>query len=94
MRAFRASTGTKWNTDLQVGNVDYGVMRFVDRVVDIYMLGEDVRVMLERCADPLATDEPYEALEVRTLSASATPNASVHDGAITPAAASSRVLGQ
>ncbi len=94
MRAFRASPGTKWNTDLQVGNVDYGVMRFVDRVVDIYMLGDDVRVMLERCADPLATDEPYEALEVKTLSASATPNASVHDGAITPTAASSRVLGQ
>ena len=82
----RASLGTKWNTDLQVGNVDYGTMRFVDRVVDIYKLGEDVRVMLKRCADPLATDEPYEALELKTLSASAAPIASVHEGAIAPAA--------
>ena len=73
MRAFRANPATKWDTDLQVGNVDYGIMRFVDRVVDIYMLGEDVRVMLKRCADPLATDEPYEALEATTLSASGTP---------------------
>src|SRR5262249_28513212 len=82
MRAFRASPGTKWNTDLQVGNVDYGIMRFVDRVVDIYMLGEDVRVMLKRCADPLTTDEPYEALEAKTLSASGTPIASVPKGPI------------
>ncbi len=91
MRAFRASPGTKWDTDLQVGNVDYGIMRFVERVVDIYMLGEDVRFMLERCADPLATDEPYEALEVKTLSVSGTPITSVPKGAISSArSASSR----
>ena len=45
-----------------MGNVDYGVVRFIDRAVDIHNLGEDVRVMLKRGIDPLATDEPYEAL--------------------------------
>jgi hypothetical protein len=89
MRAFRASPGTKWDSDLQVGNVDYGIMRFVDRVVDIYMLGEETRVMLERCADPLATDEPYEALEIKTRSASGTPITSVPSGTITAASAGS-----
>jgi len=38
------------------------VVRFIDRAVDIHDLGEDVRLMLKRCIDPLATDEPYEAL--------------------------------
>ena len=91
MRAFRAHPGTKWDTDLQVGNVDYGIMRFVERVVDIYMLGEEVRLMLERCADPLATDEPYEALEIKTLSISGTPVTSVPKGATSSArSASSR----
>jgi hypothetical protein len=94
MRAFRASPGTKWDTDLQVGNVDYGIIRFVERVVDIYMLGEGTRVMLERCADPLATDEPYEALEIKTLSASGTPIASVPKGSITEARASSASRGE
>ena len=81
-----ADPGTKWDTDLQVGNVDYGIMRFVERVVDIYMLGEEVRLMLERCADPLATDEPYEALEIKTLSISGTPVTSVPKGGAPPAA--------
>jgi hypothetical protein len=42
--------------------VDYGVVRFIDRAVDIHELGEDVRLMLKRCIDPLATDEPHQAL--------------------------------
>jgi hypothetical protein len=91
MRSFRASPGTKWDTDLQVGNVDYGIMRFVDRVVDIQMLGEDVRVMLKRCADPLATDEPYEALETKTLSATATPIGSIPTGLVSAASGASRL---
>ena len=63
LRTFRASPADGWDTDLQVGNVDYGIVRFVDRAVDIHELGEDVRLMLKRCLDPLATDEPYEALD-------------------------------
>jgi len=62
LRTFRASPADGWDTDWQVGNVDYGVVRFIDRAVDIHDLGEDVRLMLKRCIDPLATDEPYEAL--------------------------------
>ncbi len=59
---FRARPGTDWNTDLQVGNPNYSVLRFIDRAVDIHKLGEDVRLMLKRCIDPLATDEPFESL--------------------------------
>ena len=59
---FRARPGTDWNTDLQVGNPNYSVLRFSDRAVDIHELGEDVRLMLRRCIDPLATDEPFESL--------------------------------
>ena len=62
LRTFRATPADGWSTDWQVGNVDYGVVRFIDRAVDIHNLGEDVRLMLKRCIDPLATDEPYEAL--------------------------------
>jgi hypothetical protein len=62
LRTFRASSADGWSTDLQVGNVDYGVVRFIDRAVDIHELGEDVRLMLKRCIDPLATDEPHQAL--------------------------------
>ena len=63
LRTFRASPGDGWDTDLQVGNVDYGIVRFIDRAVDIHELGEDVRLMLKRSLDPLATDEPFEALD-------------------------------
>jgi hypothetical protein len=62
LRTFRATPAAGWSSDFQVGNVDYGVVRFIDRAVDIHDLGEDVRLMLKRCIDPLATDEPYEAL--------------------------------
>ena len=65
LRTFRASPANGWDTDLQVGNVDYGIVRFIDRAVDIHHLGEDVRVMLKRCIDPLATDEPRDALAVK-----------------------------
>jgi len=63
LRAFRASPADGWPTDLEVGNVDHGILRFIDRVVDIHHLGEPVRLMLKRCIDPLATDEPRDALE-------------------------------
>ncbi len=65
LRTFRASPANGWDTDLQVGNVDYGIVRFIDRAVDIHHLGEDVRLMLKRCLDPLATDEPRDALPSR-----------------------------
>ena len=65
LRAFRASPANGWDTDLQVGNVDYGIVRFIDRVVDIHHLGESVRTMLKRSIDPLATDEPRDALALR-----------------------------
>jgi len=65
LRTFRASPADGWTTDLQVGNVDYGVVRFIDRAVDIHHLGDDVGVMLKRCIDPLATDEPRSALATR-----------------------------
>ena len=48
LRTFRASPANGWDTDLQVGNVDYGIVRFIDRAVDIHHLGEDVRMMLKR----------------------------------------------
>ncbi len=62
LRTFRANPAKGWNTDLEVGNPDYSVLRFIDRAVDIHELGEDVRLMLKRCLDPLATDEPFESL--------------------------------
>jgi hypothetical protein len=66
LRTFRANPAKGWDTDLQVGNVDYGIVRFIDRAVDIHDLGEDVRVMLKRCIDPLATDEPRSALPLKS----------------------------
>ncbi len=62
LRTFRASPATGWNTNLQVGDPNYGVLRFTDRAVDIHELGEDVHLMLKRCLDPLATDEPFDSL--------------------------------
>jgi hypothetical protein len=62
---FRANPAAGWNTDLEVGNPDYGVLRFIDRAVDIHELGDDVRNMLRRCIDPLAIDEPFESLPKR-----------------------------
>lgn len=62
LRTFRASPATGWNTNLQVGDPNYGVLRFIDRAVDIHELGEDVHIMLKRCLDPLATDEPFDSL--------------------------------
>jgi len=66
LRTFRASPADGWDTDLQVGNVDYGIVRFIDRAVDIHHLGEDVRLMLKRCIDPLATDEPRDSLPMKS----------------------------
>jgi hypothetical protein len=65
LRCFRASAANGWDTDLQVGNVDYGILRFIDRVCDIRHLGADVRTMLKRCIDPLATDEPRDVLATK-----------------------------
>ena len=65
LRTFRANPAKGWNTDLQVGNPDYGVLRFIDRAVDIHDLGEDVRLMVRRSIDPLATVEPFESLPKR-----------------------------
>ena len=62
LRTFRANPAKGWNTDLEVENPDYGVLRFIDRAVDIHDLGDDVRLMLLECIDPLATNEPYERL--------------------------------
>ena len=62
LRTFRANPAKGWNTDLEVDNPDNSVLRFIDRAVDIHDLGEDVRLMLRECIDPLATDEPYERL--------------------------------
>jgi hypothetical protein len=62
LRTFRANPAKGWDTDLEVGNPDYSVLRFIDRAVDIHELGDDVRTMLKRCLDPLATDEPFESL--------------------------------
>jgi len=62
LRTFRANPAKGWDTDLQVGNPDYGVLRFIDRAVDIHDLGDDVRRMLSQCIDPLATHEPFEHL--------------------------------
>jgi hypothetical protein len=66
LRTFRASPADGWKTDLEVGNVDYGIVRFIDRAVDIHHLGEDVRTMLKRSIDPLATDEPRDMLALTT----------------------------
>ena len=62
LRTFRANPAKGWDSDLEVGNPNYSVLRFIDRAVDIHELGEDVRLMLKRCIDPLATDEPFESL--------------------------------
>ena len=62
LRTFRANPAKGWDTDLEVGNPSYGVLRFIDRAVDIHDLGDDVRLMLRQCIDPLATDEPFETL--------------------------------
>jgi hypothetical protein len=65
LRTFRACPVNGWDTDLEVGNADHGIVRFIDRVADIHHLGENVRTMLKRCIDPLATDEPRDALPLR-----------------------------
>jgi hypothetical protein len=65
LRTFRANPARGWDTDLQVGNPDYGVLRFIDRAVDVHELGEDVRAMLKRSIDPLAVQEPFESLSKR-----------------------------
>jgi hypothetical protein len=65
LRTYRASPAKGWDTDLEVGNPDYSVLRFIDRAVDINELGDDVRTMLRRCIDPLAIDEPFESLPKR-----------------------------
>ena len=62
LRTFRANPAKGWDTDLDVDNPDNSVLRFIDRAVDIHDLGEDVRLMLRECIDPLGTDEPYERL--------------------------------
>ena len=62
LRAFRATPAQGWNTDLQVGDPHNGVLDFIERALDIHGLGDDVRQMLERSIDPLATDEPFESL--------------------------------
>jgi hypothetical protein len=62
IRTYRANPAKGWKTDLEVGNPDYGLLRFIDRAVDIHELGEDVRLMLRRCIDPLAIGEPFESL--------------------------------
>jgi hypothetical protein len=62
LRTFRANPAKGWDTDLEVGNPDYSVLRFIDRAVDIHDLGEDVRLVLRQSIDPLATDEPFESL--------------------------------
>jgi hypothetical protein len=62
LRTYRANPAKGWKTDLEVGNPDYGLLRFIDRAVDIHELGEDVRVMLIQCIDPLAIGEPFESL--------------------------------
>ena len=68
LRVFRANPGRGWDTDWQVGNVDYGIVRFIDRACDIHRLGDDVRQMLKRSIDPLATDEPRDALALKEKS--------------------------
>jgi hypothetical protein len=62
LRTYRANPAKGWKTDLEVGNPDYGLLRFIDRAVDIHELGEDVRLMLRQCIDPLAIGEPFESL--------------------------------
>ena len=65
LRTYRANPAKGWKTDLEVGNPDYGLLRFIDRAVDIHELGDDVRLMLLQCIDPLAVGEPYESLPKR-----------------------------
>ncbi len=65
LRTFRANPAKGWNTDLDVGNEDSSVMRFIGRAVDIHDLGQDVHVMLVRSLDPLSNAEPFESLPRR-----------------------------
>ena len=65
LRTFRANPAKGWDTDLEVGNPDYSVLRFIDRAVDIHDLGDDVRLTLRQCLDPLAIGEPFESLPTR-----------------------------
>ena len=62
LRTFRANPAKGWDTDLDVGDPDNSVLRFIDRAVDVHGLGDDVHRMLRHCIDPLATDEPFERL--------------------------------
>ena len=62
LRTFRANPSKGWTTDLDTSDRDSSVLRFIDRAVDIHDLGDDVRLMLRECIDPLATAEPYEHL--------------------------------
>ena len=62
LRTFRANPAKGWDTDLDVSDGESSVLAFIDRAVDIHELGDDVRVMLRQCIDPLATAEPFESL--------------------------------
>jgi hypothetical protein len=65
LSTFRANPAKGWDTNLNVGNPENSVLAFIDRAVDIHGLGDDVRDMLRRCIDPLATAEPFESLPKR-----------------------------
>lgn len=62
LRAFKPDPAHGWETALEVGDASCGVLRFLDRVVEIHSLGEPTRRMLRDCVDPLGTTEPYESL--------------------------------
>jgi len=62
LRTFRADAAAGWPTDLERGGGDNGLLHFLDRAVDLHGLGEEVRTMLRRSIDPLATVEPFELL--------------------------------
>ena len=62
LRTFRANPAKGWDTDLDVGQESYSLLRFIDRAVDIHEIDDTSRLMLWQCLDPLATGEPYESL--------------------------------
>lgn len=62
LRAFKPDPAHGWPTSLEVGDGSYGVLRFLDRVVEIHSLGETTRRMLLDGIDPLGTAEPFESL--------------------------------
>ncbi len=64
LTAFRASPNDGWDNDWEVGNKDYGVLRFFDRVSDIFpSFDQEAKDLCLELLDASSTVEPRDSCE-------------------------------